>query len=978
MTSEMSKIQNKTPYEVPDEYNLYPPVPPSMEMYKTDYSKLIGKPFFVSAGAWPASGLGSVVGHEIFSLTVPYELVINNNLLRTPFEASCLYRSKVKLVISINGTPMHSGCLLAAVLPATQALVVDSGGYKLEPFDSFNQLMQAPHGFLFANQANELVLNVPNYHSTTLKSTIDADVDKCSPRTTMTTAQDYAILRIFIMNTLQTGTGGSTPLTISVHAIFDELEFYVPKAASVYPAPPAAPQGTLPDNTTIQLSSSKRPVVEQSKTKFKLKKKYADTQSLDIERDVIVSTSCFFITRLLWCIAEYFAKDWVNKVRRPSIAEPQSDDMTTSATPSTFSLRTTKLFDNVATYAKETIGDFIDRGRGFLRTITGLHNPNISTPSSKVYAQQRNVAWAVDKPTCYDRLDPFHDFVRMYEQPDFHTAQDEMDVQYLTSKYQYLTTFQVNANDTTGTLLMSRPITPMMSTMKDAATDSVLELISSCAQAWSGKLDLVFMSSMTSFQHFKLLVVADYSRDEYTGATVPTLNNLTGYPSFTLEFAGGGTMQCCTLDFNAITPHLPVTLDANANLHSHGVYYVFLLHPLSASPSQPTTAFVNVFVRGGEDFTLYGYRPIMWCMNKEIHPAPPPPVRVKQQPEKKPLPPLPPPPPRNSNTSQDKKKDASKKIADTQTEHMSEINTTTSQECVEGGEQRKKLVTTPGTLRPFTNLRDVIRRVELSIDTIWELTELTTTNALTFSVSQVMGLWYNKYNVAEVSPPIFLRNLFYGHVGGVKMKWVISGLSSASVYYVPPTPLCFANVTPPLPHYGGCLFGSSNETPSIASIAGTGIFSAPFIDHPNMVCLSSKTLSAAGSLESESTIVLEFEIPNCNPCNFVTLPITRDDDTITDKAFSSDMGLLYLTGKPSIIDDRGSNVPAASALVMHVGWSDEARFGMAVYSQPRGPAQSVTVDGGISYNYPGIPSRAIDRTNDVYSKVSKGYYTKTT
>jgi hypothetical protein len=84
--------------------------------------------------------------------------------------------------------------------------------------------MSAPHAFLHANESTSVRLQVPFYANTAL---LPCEPVEGSRMTYLDHDGDFATVRIIVMNPLSTSTG-ATDVTISVHAVFDEIEFYVP------------------------------------------------------------------------------------------------------------------------------------------------------------------------------------------------------------------------------------------------------------------------------------------------------------------------------------------------------------------------------------------------------------------------------------------------------------------------------------------------------------------------------------------------------------------------------------------------------------------------------------------------------------------------------------------------------------------------------------------------------------------------------
>lgn len=268
----------------------------------------------------------------------------------------------------------------------------------------------------------------------------------------------------------------------------------------------------------------------------------------------------------------------------------------------------TSTFDRTADLLKTTSSDFIDSLRGAVRSYTGLHNPNEPTLESPQFMQTRNRANIVDSPTYYEKLDPYSKFTRLTRDAIFHTNLDEMDMNYILSKPQYVGTFKVSSTDTTGTLLFSRPISPWQGGMYGGqALSSNIERLYYGTQAWSGDMELIIQSNMTNKQNLKLLVAKVYGLDNRCTVSYPTYATIkTGITSL-LEYSAGNQQLLVDLDFVSRNQVLYNVLDPRANALMHGMYYVFLAQPLVIADSVPSTVEFNVFLRCKENFRFYGY-----------------------------------------------------------------------------------------------------------------------------------------------------------------------------------------------------------------------------------------------------------------------------------------------------------------------------------------------------------------------------------
>lgn len=211
-----SEVRTRTAIESEFRYDKMPAlncVPKQLEM---DYSVILNKPFFVQNIPWAST---ATPGTVLATIKFP-SAVLSNPLVRIPFSASVYFRAKASVVLQVAGTPMHSGCLLASVVPlSAQDAFIQSGTLR-----SVNKYMAAPHAFLSANESTPVIIEIPFYMNTKL-APIAINGTTVVPGTY---GGDYATVVVSVLNAMGVPTSGTTSLTISAHFIFNELEFYAP------------------------------------------------------------------------------------------------------------------------------------------------------------------------------------------------------------------------------------------------------------------------------------------------------------------------------------------------------------------------------------------------------------------------------------------------------------------------------------------------------------------------------------------------------------------------------------------------------------------------------------------------------------------------------------------------------------------------------------------------------------------------------
>lgn len=205
----MSTLRTKNIIETPDSYDKLPRIVSVPETMRMDFSRILNKPFLLGTVPWTAA---TVSNTEFFRISFP-DVLYDSYLTSVPFNSSCLGRYKMCVMLQVSGTPMHSGCVIAATTPYYSPKVVD-----------VNSILPCPHVFLMANEATSVCLEVPFYNNTTL---IRSKIDSNTP--TYSNSGKVCDLVLYVLNALTSSAGSSTNLTVSVHMMFKEADFYVPR-----------------------------------------------------------------------------------------------------------------------------------------------------------------------------------------------------------------------------------------------------------------------------------------------------------------------------------------------------------------------------------------------------------------------------------------------------------------------------------------------------------------------------------------------------------------------------------------------------------------------------------------------------------------------------------------------------------------------------------------------------------------------------
>lgn len=896
-----------------------------------DFQKLIGKPYLINSYNWTTT---QSVGDQVFKLSIPDDIRMNS-IASVPFKTATYFNTKMCVILQVSGTPMHSGTLVAAAMP-----------HDIVPSD-VNQFLMAPHGFMSANESSAICVEVPWYSPQNVMRTFTETGE------TPITDENYADIYVQVVNPLK--TNGSTILTVSVHLMFESVNFYIPKPSAFTWVPQS-------DEHIINSECVKR-----------------------LFTKVFLYTTAGFFSKF---IAEYFF---------PSVAfEPEGYMEDLMRIP-------TRIFDGLSIGAKSITGDFIDSLRLGLRTLTGFHNPNSPAINSRMISTQRNFMNNVDQPNLFEKLDQHAQHDRITQDTIFGTEQDEMDIKYILEKKSYVDTFVVNANDVAGTRLFTRPITPMIEAERLGYTSAMRTFYES-SRYWRGSLKIYIQSAMTNFQYLKLLVVKNYTGNNTQLTSYVPMSACVNMMSDTLEFSAGGQILEVELPYCAVSDQLECTKYLNTNALIHGLYTIYLMQPLTTNDASPLNAEFNVYIGPGEDFQFYGYAtdrtfingmkpvsPFFANREEDLTDLESLDLQIRKMENEK----------ENgqlvinkNNLKVDSLKNTAGKLAESMekeydsTDILTYIDKsypfTTQQEIVrfkrlsaylvknveekhlkqlknfiENSTGPKKMFLTVlernllGTFepeaettvtqssqddilnqdveetgndlravdfKPMVSVRDYVRRM-----VPWEnyfFNTDTTGGLFTVSIKDLLK------RISLRSSTMNIVDLFWGMNGGLKVKIVLTGCCDGHIYYIPPSTAMHANDFTP-DKYSDTFPG--NFTNPANSIFAT---SMKYVD-PNLTAFgfpaqeaSQHHVSIGTNNRSENDCEFEFVIPNMNPYRFIA---GKDlyPDTVSLGDVTSDLGHILIA--PHV--DSSENIGAE----IWMGFTDETRFGYQVFSSYKRP-----------------------------------------
>jgi hypothetical protein len=268
------------------------------------------------------------------------------------------------------------------------------------------------------------------------------------------------------------------------------------------------------------------------------------------------------------------------------------------------------LLDTVAGGLKRASGDFIDQGRKLLTYYTGLHNPNLPTITERMLVTKYNLANTVDAPQFFEKMDSFMDYDRTVNSKIYNSMIDEMDVLHLIRKPQLISVLNFTTTTNAGTLLAVFPMCPFMVPLPSATVARSVPLIQKLyllSRYWRGSLNLIFQSSQSNFQFFRLQLSRNYSPSVSALTQDPTVDSMSNFPVTAMEFSAGGQVQVCNLPFCAPINQLFCTTDPNLMALQHGTAYLHLITPVVTGASSQTNVSVNVYIQAGPDFQFFGF-----------------------------------------------------------------------------------------------------------------------------------------------------------------------------------------------------------------------------------------------------------------------------------------------------------------------------------------------------------------------------------
>lgn len=562
------------------------------------------------------------------------------------------------------------------------------------------------------------------------------------------------------------------------------------------------------------------------------------------------------------------------------------------------------LMDLTKKAAHTVFGDALDNIGSWAFGLTGLHNPNTPKIQERHIKTDLNFPNTVDAAQYFEKLDPFTDHNRLLKEPIFNTSVDEHSLKHISTKKQFLGTFQVDVSDDVGSLKWIRPISPFQggyfqdapspTGQNNIACANNIETLHSMHRGWNGKLKLHLISVMNNKQQVKLKVIKMYNPSVRALSQYPVYGTIANAPSHLLEFTAGGQEQIVELPYLCRNRITPCSDNTDFEAMFHGLYYVYVAQNLVISDSSPTNVSFNVFL-SAPDVTFYGYQtknvePRTWNLFDTPFQAQSGQIKVMNEPEEQ------------------------RGIMRNDGNNLDELSF--------------------HRLAPIIDIRPTIRRMyKVNTDTV-NLTQGQT--PFVYRLSSFIG---ENPEDHVPSPIMLISRMYYGKSVGFKIRLRINIVDNSSlpipslesillrVFYVPQNVTLFSTdrtITRATPNLN-----------SIQSLADSGA-----------IPLTHKLVSDQYSLGSK---VIEFVIPDTSYYKFMGGPQKFEAfNTPTNNVLSqADFGEVV------IVFDNQTPVSVTVCFDTFVGLTDESRFGFHSMASP------INVRKGIRTLYLGNNTSAI-------------------
>jgi len=246
------------------------------------------------------------------------------------------------------------------------------------------------------------------------------------------------------------------------------------------------------------------------------------------------------------------------------------------------------------------VGDVIDLASG----IFGMDNPvdpGIEKTTKFITTQRMNFGEGIEY---IDKLTVQPAKTSEVTSDTFATKQDEMDFDVIKKKYSYLGSFDMTTGRVSGDILASFPMNPCPNFVNYKPIQvPLLQYLSIPYCFWKGSLTYKIQVVSTSMQTAKIFVSLNYG--EFAPSSSGILVSTSSQYGEAFEINQGSNTYEFTAPFVSITPEIYVpTTNVASSANSLGMINISVLNNLVSPNNSPTTITFNIFIAGGDDFTL--------------------------------------------------------------------------------------------------------------------------------------------------------------------------------------------------------------------------------------------------------------------------------------------------------------------------------------------------------------------------------------
>lgn len=919
-----SSVRTRAAIEPPVRYNKSPHldcVPKKLEM---DYSVILNKPFFIKNLTWKST---DIKGTSLARIFIPQD-ILTNPLVEIPFKASVYFRAKVSVVFQVAGTPMHSGLLIAGAQPLGSSLMWQA------PI-SENQLMAGPHVFLSANEATPAVLEVPFYVNSKLAVTGE------NGTMVVPTSIDgnYAEVEVYVFNALGVPTSGSTSLSISVHFMFQDLEFYVPHVDPVW-----VPQSKYECEGFVENAKG---FVTNVFDRITSGVKTTVSDAYDLISSTKVQAFDFIDSGRSWLRG-------LTGLHNPA-------DATISTKMAVQTRQNTNVVDAPIQMEKlDPFSQFSHYTRDYTFD-TEVDEMLISEIISKPqYIGSFVVSTADTEGTC------------KWSRP-------------ITPFQQALETSYTDLGNAVTTI----------------STTSLFQNIHYLSRYWRGGMKLYIQSAMSNFHFVKLTIARNYAPDTFMINNLPAFDSVPNLMMETLEFTGH-QVHTIKLPYASSLEQLPCSTDPLFNALQHGMYYIYVHQPLVVNGSIPTSVAFNIYVGADDDFQFFGYatRPNMISYNVTALPTMRSGVApivndelVKEEEERR---------KEDSNQEFFYKIEALRYYqAESSVETQEDLVLQNHEQDPITPTDLRPIVSVRDFTRRF--VRAFYRRYTSQfLDANRGTVQIDVAEMLGFRGQHYTATPLGSSVFVPSNAHQIINAMFLGYSGGARFKVSVLGTTAAEVYYIPPGFHSYDidptgghqwRGTAPLPSTNlaanGSAYSESNlgqyffaeRTPNSYHRSSL-VNPSPMQDRPNYVTTSANVdigVAAQGfDRIPMSNTLHEIEVPHMSPFRFVgdttkgVLPLTG---TTPFDLGANNMGFIVVKfAQPVIYYPGVAAVSGGAAIEVFVSTDDVGRAGYQVFA-PTTVLPAVRVTNGVNTNYYQVGPDSLNtaKTDGYYPGISSAF-----